>query len=179
MSYNAALRSEPSALLLLYKKWKNQLKNDYQCGGQRISRSISYKDNEEASVMTEEKKKFTKIHLEPKNQLFAEVMANGKKYIIPRFQRDYSWSHDHWAELWQDIGQMQESKIQHFMGYLVFQTQDEKTFEIIDGQQRLTTLAIVVLAALSKTQQLIDAKVEPEKNQQRDRELSENLYRCF
>ena len=33
------------------------------------------------------------------------------------------------------------------MGYLVLQSQDEKSFDVIDGQQRLTTLTLIVLAA--------------------------------
>ena len=112
---------------------------------------------------------FEKVYLEPENQLFSGVMANGKQYIIPRFQRDYSWEPDHWEELWQDIKQMQESKIQHFMGYLVFQTQDSKTFQVIDGQQRLITLSIIILAAIKKLKKLIAVQTEPEANKQRIR----------
>ena len=69
---------------------------------------------------------FKKVQLEPGNQAFSELMANNKKYIVPRFQRDYSWGHEHWEELWQDIERMRESRKQHFMGYLVFQAQDGK-----------------------------------------------------
>lgn len=36
------------------------------------------------------------------------------------------------------------------MGYLVLQSTDDKTFEVIDGQQRLTTLTLIILAVIKK-----------------------------
>ena len=114
-----------------------------------------------------QRQQFAKVYLEPDNQLFSGVMSNRKRYIIPRFQRDYSWESEHWEELWEDIEQMRENKAQHFMGYLVFQTQDGETFQVIDGQQRLITLSIVILAAIKKLKELVAAGNEPEANEQR------------
>ena len=111
--------------------------------------------------------KFAKVYLDPDNQLFSGVMSNRKRYIIPRFQRDYSWESEHWVELWEDIEQMRENKAQHFMGYLVFQTHDGKTFQVIDGQQRLITLSIVILTAIKKLKELVAAGNEPDANEQR------------
>ena len=78
---------------------------------------------------------------------------------MPKYQRDYSWGEDQWDELWQDILAIYEQKPQareyHYMGYLVLQQEksdeadDENIFfTIIDGQQRLTTLSLLILAAL-------------------------------
>lgn len=53
------------------------------------------------------------------------------------------------------------------MGYLVLQSTDDKTFEVIDGQQRLTTLTLIILAVIKNLQRLIDEKIEPEQNIQR------------
>ena len=105
--------------------------------------------------------------MEPNNLLFSGVMSNRKRYIIPRFQRDYSWESEHWGELWKDIKQMRKNKTQHFMGYLVFQTQDGKTFQVIDGQQRLITLSIVILTAIKRLKELVAAGKEPDANEQR------------
>ena len=105
--------------------------------------------------------------MEPNNLLFSGVMSNRKRYIIPRFQRDYSWESEHWVELWEDIEQMRKNKAQHFMGYLVLQTQDGKTFQVIDGQQRLITLSIVILTAIKKLKELVAAGKEPDANEQR------------
>jgi len=41
--------------------------------------------------------------MQPINQTFQEMTGNGVKYIIPQFQRDYTWGQDQWADLWADI----------------------------------------------------------------------------
>ena len=92
-------------------------------------------------------------------------------YKIPRFQRDYSWTLEQWEDLWTDILNTIEDPSQendsHYMGYLVLQSTDDKTFEVIDGQQRLTTLTLIILAVIKNLQRLIDEKNEPEQNIQR------------
>ncbi|MCK9512956.1 MAG: DUF262 domain-containing protein [Pigmentiphaga sp.] len=103
------------------------------------------------------------------NNTFRKLIGNGLTYRIPRFQRDYSWSHDEWEDLWADIlATLKEGGEQsHYMGYLVLQSADDKTFDVIDGQQRLTTLSLIVLAVLKNIQRLVDAKNEAEPNTQR------------
>ncbi len=73
---------------------------------------------------------FDKIYMDPENKVLSEIMGNGKSYTIPGFQRDYSWGQTNLEELWQDIEQMLASRVQHFMGYLVFQTNDGKSFQV-------------------------------------------------
>ncbi len=72
---------------------------------------------------------------------------------VPKFQRDYSWKEDQWHDLWTDIVdtiKTPEQPEDHYMGYIVLQqNQDkDKVFDIIDGQQRLTTLSLLLLAAI-------------------------------
>lgn len=103
------------------------------------------------------------------NNTFRKLIGNGLTYRIPRFQRDYSWTDDEWEDLWMDLqGTLQPGgEPAHYMGYLVLQSADDKTFEVIDGQQRLTTVSIIVLAVLKNLQRLIDAGNDPEANQRR------------
>lgn len=103
------------------------------------------------------------------NNTYRKLIGNGLTYRIPRFQRDYSWSEDEWEDLWADIlGVIQDgAEPAHYMGYLVLQSQDDKTFDVIDGQQRLTTLTLVVLAVLKNLQRLVNDKTFPEHNQRR------------
>lgn len=103
------------------------------------------------------------------NNTYRKLIGNGLTYRIPRFQRDYSWTEDEWEDLWMDIlGTIQkDGEPAHYMGYLVLQSQDDKNFDVIDGQQRLTTLALIVLAALKNLKRLIEGKNNPENNQQR------------
>ena len=53
------------------------------------------------------------------------------------------------------------------MGYLVLQSKDEKTFDVIDGQQRLTTLSILVLSVLRQLNKLIESGVNADENERR------------
>jgi len=103
------------------------------------------------------------------NNTYRKLIGNGLTYRIPRFQRDYSWTDDEWEDLWTDIiGTIQEGgEPAHYMGYLVLQSQDEKSFDVIDGQQRLTTLTLIVLAALKNLHRLIEENTQPEHNRQR------------
>lgn len=103
------------------------------------------------------------------NQTYRQLIGNGLTYCIPRFQRDYSWTEDEWDDLWQDLLTVIDSVTEdaHYMGYLVLQSNDDKTFYVIDGQQRLTTISIIVLAGLKNLKRVIDEKIEPEKNKQR------------
>lgn len=108
------------------------------------------------------------INFNTSNQTFRQLLGNGLTYHVPRFQRDYSWTEEEWDDLWQDIlGVMMGDEPAHYMGYLVLQTADNKEFDIIDGQQRLTTLSLLVLAVLKNLQDLISSSVDPENNRLR------------
>ena len=103
------------------------------------------------------------------NNTFRKLIGNGLTYRIPRFQRDYSWTDEEWEDLWLDlVGTLKPTgEPAHYMGYLVLQSDDDKTFEVIDGQQRLTTVSLIVLAILKNMQRLIDAGNEADANKQR------------
>lgn len=103
------------------------------------------------------------------NNTFRKLIGNGLTYRIPRFQRDYSWTSDEWEDLWADIlaTLKPDGESSHYMGYLVLQSADDKTFDVIDGQQRLTTLSLIVLGVLKNLQRQIDAGNEGDANTQR------------
>ncbi len=94
------------------------------------------------------------------NESFRKIIGNGITYVVPKFQRDYSWDSEQWEDLWQDIiEQLKEKNTDeqsHYMGYLVLQSVNDKEFKIIDGQQRITTLMILILAALENIGRLIE-----------------------
>ena len=103
------------------------------------------------------------------NQTLRQLFGNGLSYRVPRFQRDYSWTQDEWDDLWQDIQETIRpgGEPAHYMGYLVLQTQDNRTFDVIDGQQRLTTLSLLVLTVLKGLQDLVEAGIEADNNRRR------------
>lgn len=107
------------------------------------------------------------------NSTFRQLLGNGLRYSVPPFQRDYSWSDLEWEELWQDIEALfiEDAESAHYMGYLVLQTTNNKQFDIIDGQQRLTTLSILILAGLSFLKDMVNNGVDADRNSQRLHQL--------
>lgn len=111
------------------------------------------------------------------NATLRQLLGNGLGYRVPPFQRDYSWTEDEWDDLWQDILGLFEADGEpaHYMGYLVLQSADSKSFDIIDGQQRLTTISVMILACLGHMQDLISGKLDAENNTKRKDQL-QNSY---
>ena len=103
---------------------------------------------------------------------FSSLIGNGKKYLVPKFQRDYSWDTEQWDDLWQDIESMVHNNEDHYMGYLVLQTSDNKEHLIIDGQQRFTTITFIILASIKAINDLIISGKEKEENEQRSKTLT-------
>ena len=104
-----------------------------------------------------------------KTTSFQELIGNGKKYKIPEFQRDFSWKEENWEDLWQDLMDVyNETEPQHYMGAIVLQnTDDKKTFIVVDGQQRITTLSLFVLAIAKHIKDLIDKGRDVDNNKER------------
>lgn len=101
-----------------------------------------------------------------------EILGNGKKYIVPIYQRDYSWKEDNWEDLWADVQLVSENNAVHYMGAIVLQNKGDKTYTIIDGQQRLTTVTIIALACIHKIKDLAEKGNETTANEERARLLS-------
>lgn len=109
----------------------------------------------------------------------ANVLSNGKRYLVPPFQRDYAWDETEWSELWADIqelGNPASDLGDHYMGALVLQPTDNRSeMNIIDGQQRLVTLSLLSLAVIVRIEQLAKAGQEAEDNRERARLLRERF----
>lgn len=88
----------------------------------------------------------SKENFSPKTMSFLDIIDNSRKYCVPVYQRDYSWdnANDEWDLLWEDIISKDNN---HYVGILVLQ-ENGGEINIIDGQQRLTTLTLVILATL-------------------------------
>jgi len=107
------------------------------------------------------------------NKSFRQMFGNGLSYKVPMFQRDYSWEDDQWDDLWNDIvltALKQENDV-HYMGYLVLSSTDSRVFNVIDGQQRLTTLTLLILAVLKYLDELAGNEIEADANRQRSTQL--------
>lgn len=83
-----------------------------------------------------------------------DIFQRTVQYQVPRYQRNYVWKEINWKELLNDIKftvqNSDDMPWSHFLGAIVLNKVDTKDgvdiFEIIDGQQRLTTIYIVLMA---------------------------------
>lgn len=98
---------------------------------------------------------------------FGSLIRSGMRFIIPKFQRDYSWDSEQWDDLWADIETMLNEGTDHYMGYLVLQTSNTKSTIIIDGQQRFTTITLIILSAIKSIQKLANKGLEVDDNKKR------------
>lgn len=86
-------------------------------------------------------------------------------YQVPRYQREYSWQRSQWDELFDDLIESDRSQ-GHFLGTIIcvnqsVDTTDASVLELIDGQQRMTTLSLL-LAALLKALRAHDSDLDDE-----------------
>ena len=100
--------------------------------------------------------------MDPIKTNIAGIFEPTQQYVIPLFQRHYVWNEqEQWRPLWEDIiakaakrtvGESRRDKLQpHFTGAIVIQQKKTNTnqvpvYEIIDGQQRLTTFQAILCA---------------------------------
>jgi hypothetical protein len=99
--------------------------------------------------------------MKPDTHTVQQLFERDVRYIVPLYQRPYVWDEDHqWAPLWDDVTALLHHQEggdlsglwSHFLGAIV--VEQDKTvpgqiprFTVIDGQQRLTTLQLIVAAA--------------------------------
>ena len=109
--------------------------------------------------------KETKQPMQLTNLSLFDLFQRHRRYVVPLFQRPYVWeSEEQWEPLWQDISGRAEAVLErdargsrsdkignHFLGAIVLNQikvygRQIDTVEVIDGQQRLTTLQIMLAA---------------------------------
>lgn len=81
-----------------------------------------------------------------------EILNGNRQFLIPVYQRYYSWDVEQCKRLWNDIVEMQKrGKEGHFVGSIVNIAEQAmptgvQKYMIIDGQQRITTLSLLLIA---------------------------------
>lgn len=86
-----------------------------------------------------------------------KILEGSEQYVIPLYQRPYSWTKKEWAVLWEDIVQLAEERhsdptATHFIGSLVLSPSPRNVVGnvslqlVVDGQQRLTTISLLLAA---------------------------------
>jgi uncharacterized protein with ParB-like and HNH nuclease domain len=68
-----------------------------------------------------------------------------KFFEIPKYQRSYAWEKQNVRELFEDIREALETKANHYIGTIVLaKTMDDNIYNVVDGQQRLTTIVMFI-----------------------------------
>jgi uncharacterized protein with ParB-like and HNH nuclease domain len=95
-----------------------------------------------------------------------KILGGVQQYVIPLFQRPYTWKARQWSTLWEDLLELceEEKSKNHFLGSIVTMPsrsvpEGVSKFILIDGQQRLTTLLILLAAIRDKARQHGEGKL--------------------
>ncbi len=98
-----------------------------------------------------------------RGKLLTHYLKNADKLIIPVYQRNYDWREEHCKKLYQDLVRtIQNKKRWHFFGGIVSVSDpmgSSSDYLVIDGQQRITTVSLLLLAMANLIK---DGKVVPE-----------------
>ena len=82
----------------------------------------------------------------PEGKSIGELLYSLDAFEVPPYQRDYSWQKEDLEDFWKDINKANTDDY-HFFGSMLFQTViegDNKRNYVIDGQQRFTTISILL-----------------------------------
>src|SRR5690606_33244595 len=83
------------------------------------------------------------MEVEALSQKISNLLSKGK-FIIPDYQREYDWEENEIDELLEDLEDIHPTE-SYFIGHMVFEGKFNGTeFKVIDGQQRITTLTIML-----------------------------------
>lgn len=104
------------------------------------------------------------MNIKPSDKTIKQLLLSGKQFLIPRFQREYSWEKKNYKEFIEDmIDNLDiENGIikydQYFLGTMLFigdiAEGSDKEISVVDGQQRLTTITILFSALSDKFRSL-------------------------
>ena len=82
--------------------------------------------------------------LRAQESTLADLLCNGTEMAMPPYQRSYSWEISEAQALISDLHDASDSGDNHFIGAIVLVREESGRFLIVDGQQRLTTLTILL-----------------------------------
>lgn len=96
--------------------------------------------------------------MQAKETKLQDIIEGTKQYVIPLFQRTYSWTSKEWEVLWNDLVEIceMETPRTHFIGSIVNMPtvsvpEGVAKYLLIDGQQRLTTIFILLVLLRNKS----------------------------
>ncbi len=109
--------------------------------------------------------------MQAKETKLQDIIEGTKQYVIPLFQRTYSWTAKEWGVFWKDLVELCESENPrtHFIGSIVNMPtvsvpEGVAKYLLIDGQQRLTTIFILLILLRNKARESLNERFADEIN---------------
>lgn len=98
--------------------------------------------------LSDSKKQYKYIHMKVSQEpIKISDILKDKTFVVPLYQREYSWNLDQVSDLFYDILDSDDNG--HFLGsLLLYQSDGNNKMEIVDGQQRMTTLFLLLFSIL-------------------------------
>ena len=97
--------------------------------------------------------------MDAKDHPVISVLSDQKRFMVPIYQRQYRWVEKHWSAFWDDVvakaeeAQQGKPKFKHYMGALIiapgsdgYTVASTPRVQVVDGQQRMTTFQIFLVA---------------------------------
>ena len=116
--------------------------------------------------------------IEPKLKLISGYLKleNQQNFVIPEYQRGYSWNITHCDKLWQDVEAFIETDASdpYFFGTIIVDCSDNDKFSLIDGQQRTTTFLLLLKALLIRLQDVLEKFKKDDASEALEEGLKEN-----
>jgi hypothetical protein len=89
------------------------------------------------------------FEITPEKSTVGRLLAAPDTFFVPDYQRDYSWTSEETGELWEDIEALLfGARSNHYLGAIVVISATKRRLEIVDGQQRLASLSLLILAII-------------------------------
>lgn len=78
------------------------------------------------------------------NRSFSDFVTGRRKFEIPDYQRNYSWEEDQLQDLWRDLHNNLDTGKTHYFGTFLLREKKSNVYDVIDGQQRITSILILL-----------------------------------
>lgn len=108
-------------------------------------------------------------NIEPTLKLISKYLKleKSENFVIPEYQRGYSWDITQCDKLWQDIESFIASNASdpYFFGTIIVDCSEANTFSLIDGQQRTTTFLLLLKALLMQLNEAIPKVSDDEESE--------------
>ncbi|HAT1402162.1 TPA: DUF262 domain-containing protein, partial [Corynebacterium striatum] len=102
-----------------------------------------------------------------------ELLEGNKQYLVPLYQRPYQWGDKQLKQLWSDLLELAEIRSDgtpttHFIGSVVLVPPPQQVagtvtqYLVVDGQQRLTTLSLLLAAIRDSLGETSEEEASPE-----------------